>query len=138
MDDRDLGELEVVIHAPTGRRGTIVHQYSPIAFEVEFVDARGRTTALETLTGDQLERIPGMVYTCSVCGWPRLRLPPRDHQICPCCGTHFDYDDYGMTHAELREDWAAKGYPWFSRYTPAPDGWDAGAQLRAVAPPTPV
>jgi hypothetical protein len=134
--EEDFEMFEVVIHRPTRRRGTIVMQYSPTAFEVEFLDEEGYTTALETLTADVLERIPGMVYTCSVCRWPHLKRPPHDHQICPCCGTHFDYDDYGMTHAELREDWIAQGCPWFSRYTPAPEGWDAVAQLevfKAVA-----
>jgi len=34
--------------------GTIVEQYSPYAFEVEFVDNSGHTYALVTLKGRQL------------------------------------------------------------------------------------
>ena len=37
-----------------GQVGTIVEQYSPDAFEVEFVDNSGRTYALVTLRSRQL------------------------------------------------------------------------------------
>ena len=37
-----------------GQVGTIVEEYEPDVFEVEFVDAKGRTYALETLEASQL------------------------------------------------------------------------------------
>lgn len=46
----DLPQHELV----RGRVGTIVEQYSPDAFEVEFVDNSGHTYALVTLKSRQL------------------------------------------------------------------------------------
>lgn len=46
----DLPEYRLV----RGQVGTIVEQYAPDAFEVEFVDSLGRTYALETLSAEQL------------------------------------------------------------------------------------
>ncbi|MEM9090455.1 MAG: DUF4926 domain-containing protein [Cyanobacteria bacterium P01_F01_bin.53] len=40
-----------------GQVGTIVEVYSPGEFEVEFVDLKGKTYALETLSADQLMQI---------------------------------------------------------------------------------
>ena len=37
-----------------GQVGTIVEEYERCVFEVEFVDAKGRTYALETLAASQL------------------------------------------------------------------------------------
>jgi len=37
-----------------GQVGTIVEEYEPQVFEVEFSDMRGRTYALETLKADSL------------------------------------------------------------------------------------
>ena len=37
-----------------GQVGTIVEEYEPCVFEVEFSDLQGRTYALETLQGSQL------------------------------------------------------------------------------------
>ena len=54
-------------------------------------------------------------YTCPVCSYYPMADPPRDWNICPCCGTEFGNDDYDRTHAELRAAWEAKGRPWFSR-----------------------
>ena len=37
-----------------GQVGTVVEQYAPDAFEVEFMDQNGRTYALATLTAEHL------------------------------------------------------------------------------------
>ncbi len=46
----DLPEHRLV----RGQVGTIVEQYAPDAFEVEFADSLGRTYALATLTAEHL------------------------------------------------------------------------------------
>jgi hypothetical protein len=46
----DLPELKLY----RGQVGTIVEEYEPDVFEVEFSDTKGRTYALETLKSDQL------------------------------------------------------------------------------------
>ena len=46
----DMPELKLY----RGQVGTIVEEYEPQVFEVEFSDMRGRTYALETLKADQL------------------------------------------------------------------------------------
>ena len=67
------------------------------------------------------------VYTCPVCYYVRMQDPPRDYNICECCGTEFGNDDDGRTHEELRSDWIANGTPWFFRS--APVGWNPWSQL---------
>lgn len=64
-----------------------------------------------------------MKHTCPVCYYEELSDPPQNYMICPCCATEFGNDDVGKTHKELREAWLATGAPWFSRVTPAPEGW---------------
>ena len=59
-----------------------------------------------------------MRHVCTVCGYPDMTAPPRDYEICPCCGTEFGLDDFDRTLEQLRKDWIAKGAPWFSRATP--------------------
>ena len=79
--------------------------------------------------------------TCPVCGFPYLLEPawtddePSD-EICPCCGTHFGYDDFAQTaadrairHEELRNQWIANGQPWFSKSRTPPPTWNPAAQL---------
>src|SRR4051812_48316988 len=69
-------------------------------------------------------------YTCPVCGYKRLRYPAADEGvICPCCGTQFGYSDAGTTHAQLRREWVREGMKWYSRVTPAPEGWNPAEQL---------
>ena len=36
-----------------------------------------------------------MTFICPVCGWNDLEQDPsmKTHEICPCCGTQFGYDD---------------------------------------------
>ncbi|MBB1179203.1 hypothetical protein DSM05_08560 [Pseudomonas sp. FW305-3-2-15-E-TSA4] len=68
---------------------------------------------------------------CPVCKWELDFEPTQSFEICPCCGTHFGYDDAKATHAELRQKWIAAGLQWWSQSTPRPDGWDAEAQLQS-------
>ncbi len=55
-----LGDIAALVDGLPGHRlvrgqvGTIVEQYAPNAFEVEFADKDGRTYALETLSAEQL------------------------------------------------------------------------------------
>jgi len=46
----DLPELNLY----KGQVGTIVEEYEPGVFEVEFIDSNGRTYALETLNNQQI------------------------------------------------------------------------------------
>lgn len=55
-------------------------------------------------------------YKCPVCHWKYCEQPPRDHYICPSCGTHFGYDDDGTSIKELRARWFAGGRKWWSLY----------------------
>jgi hypothetical protein len=73
-----------------------------------------------------------MRYTCPVCGYDKLTRAPRDYMICPCCGTEFGYDDFAMSHEELRQEWLRAGAPWFSDSTPRPPHWSAVEQLRNI------
>jgi|RhiMetdeSRZDD1v2_1073273.scaffolds.fasta_scaffold1213880_2 hypothetical protein len=70
-----------------------------------------------------------MRYYCPVCLYPDLPFAPKDHNICPSCGTEFGYDDASKSWADLREQWMNSGAKWFSDATPKPDGWDAYKQL---------
>jgi hypothetical protein len=70
-----------------------------------------------------------MTYTCPVCGYQSLPGPPRDYEICPSCGTEFEYHDAVRTHAELRDRWVHQGALWHSRAVPKPYGWNASLQL---------
>ena len=82
------------------------------------------------------------MFTCPVCGYPELREPHRrkhgspSHEICPCCGTHFGYDDARRPHEDIRKAWIAKGMKWWSNNPPPPD-WDPIAQLERAGFPTP-
>jgi hypothetical protein len=73
-----------------------------------------------------------------VCGYAGLIEPPVDvtgsptYSICPCCGTQFGADDLEKQHADLRKEWLSTGAQWWSQNEPAPDGWDANAQLQAA------
>ena len=52
-----------------------------------------------------------------------------DFQICPCCGTEFEYDDATLSHAELRSAWIRNGAEWHSRVVHPPLGWNPSMQL---------
>ena len=82
-------------------------------------------------------------YVCPVCGYNELDEPPwhdgaGSDEICPCCATHFGYDDalaqdalkIEQTYLRLRDEWVAGGCVWWSRSTLPPDGWDAIKQLK--------
>jgi len=73
-----------------------------------------------------------MTYTCPVCAVGGMEDPPHDYNICPCCGTEFDYDDHAHGYLELRNAWLARGGPWFSTATKPPRGWNPYAQLVAA------
>jgi hypothetical protein len=70
-----------------------------------------------------------MKYQCPVCFYAGMARPPRDHNICVCCGAEFGLDDYDFTISELRKRWVLNRMPWFSRETPAPSGWDPSKQV---------
>lgn len=72
-------------------------------------------------------------YECPVCFYPDLDEPPTDHEICPCCGTHFDYSDAGPLGPSaywphLRNAWIKEGMKWWfqnEKYGGSPEGWMA-------------
>jgi hypothetical protein len=70
-----------------------------------------------------------MTYTCPVCGYQNLPFPPRDYEICPSCGTEFEYHDALRTYAELREQWVREGAHWHSRVVAEPAEWNPWNQL---------
>lgn len=70
-----------------------------------------------------------MKYFCPVCAYNNLVSPPKDHSICPCCGTEFGYDDHSKSWDELRTGWINGGARWFSDSTQKPDKWDPFEQL---------
>lgn len=67
------------------------------------------------------------MYTCPVCFFDQLHEAPTNYNICDCCGTEFGNDDELKTHAELRQDWIARGARWF--FGAAPAHWSAWTQL---------
>jgi len=58
------------------------------------------------------------MYTCPVCEYTKLEVPPENHEICPSCGTEFGFDDFDTTHEMLRFDWICQGKPWWSTAIP--------------------
>jgi hypothetical protein len=71
-------------------------------------------------------------HTCPVCGFDNLPYPPENHNICPCCGTQFGYDDATKSHEELRLLWLESGANWWSETQAPPLGWDPIVQLLAA------
>jgi hypothetical protein len=67
---------------------------------------------------------------CPVCGYDRLRRPPRNFIICPSCGTEFSYSDSAVSHQELRREWLLHGGKWQSNVMRQPIGWDRDRQLQ--------
>jgi hypothetical protein len=68
-----------------------------------------------------------MNFICPVCGYDEMDAPPRNYEICSCCGTEFGNDDQLQTHDQLREQWIRRGALWFFREPPA--NWDPWRQL---------
>jgi hypothetical protein len=71
-----------------------------------------------------------MNFTCPVCFYPGLEFPPRDYEICPCCGVEFGNDDEIKSHAELRQAWVNRGGLWF--FGAAPRYWNPWMQLTSA------
>ena len=72
-------------------------------------------------------------YLCLICGYDELDTKPTSHEICPCCGTQFAYNDFVRSHEELRKCWIERDKAqWWSIFTPPPPGWNAEAQLKNV------
>ena len=69
------------------------------------------------------------MYSCPVCGYPELPVPPSDYEICPSCGTEFEYHDARRSHAQLRGEWIQSGAHWHSRVVSPPLGWNPWIQL---------
>ncbi len=65
---------------------------------------------------------------CPVCAY-ELDDPPRDHNICPSCGTEFGLHDVNATIEELREAWIKTGPKWWSETDPKPADWNPFVQL---------
>jgi hypothetical protein len=72
-----------------------------------------------------------MTFTCPVCGYDKMEDPPENHEICPCCTTHFNYDDYNTSHAELRKRWISKGKK-FRVVQFKPENWNPSRQLKNI------
>jgi len=70
------------------------------------------------------------MFTCPVCYYAALQEPPRDYNICECCGTEFGVDDEFCSYAELREKWIQAGAQWFFRTPPV--SWNPWVQLLAA------
>lgn len=99
-------------------------------------------------------------YPCPTCGFEGLaapayerltRLPVRkwahppyyqpfgepSHEVCPCCGYEFGYDDdpdrviEALSFDEYRATWIADGCPWFDK-SARPAGWHLQVQLKAA------
>jgi hypothetical protein len=56
--------------------------------------------------------------------------PPENYNICPCCGTEFEYTDAGVTHQQVRAKWLSHGALWWYPDIQPPPGWDPYQQLR--------
>lgn len=75
-------------------------------------------------------------YICPVCGYPALAEPPYNeqghgsHEICPCCGFEYGYDDHseGISHSQYLKKWLSEGAQWFDPEA-MPPGWDLEEQL---------
>lgn len=66
---------------------------------------------------------------CPVCGWGYLAKDAINHDICPSCGTEFGFDDFAVSHSELRRLWLDEGAPWFNTDNGPPPGWNAVRQV---------
>ena len=77
------------------------------------------------------------MYDCPACGFDQLGFElwtgdsPSDG-ICPCCGMHFGYYDFGrrdpLFYAGWRTNWVVEGKRWSSS-KPPPEGWSPDQQL---------
>jgi hypothetical protein len=67
------------------------------------------------------------MFTCPVCFYNRLQDPPRDYNICECCGTEFGNDDDLASWEDLRAEWINRGARWF--FDRPPLLWNPYTQL---------
>jgi hypothetical protein len=67
-------------------------------------------------------------YICPVCGFG-MEDPPRDYNICPCCGTEFGNHDVNSSIAAIRSEWLRAGAKWWSTVDEPPHGWDPYRQI---------
>jgi hypothetical protein len=85
-------------------------------------------------------------YICPVCGYAELNNPAWDDDlnpswdICPSCGTHFGYYDFGtikeeiaLRHNILRKAWIDKGRPWHSTSQMQPPDWNPSEQIKNIS-----
>jgi hypothetical protein len=79
-------------------------------------------------------------YFCRVCGLEEEEPPWGEDDatplwdICACCGAEHGYEDCQPSAArQYREQWLAKGAPWFLPKL-KPEGWNLEEQLKNVAP----
>jgi len=68
---------------------------------------------------------------CAVCGY-EMEDPPRDYNICPCCGTEFGHHDVNASVSDLRSTWLQTGPKWWSTVTPEPENWNPFERLASV------
>ena len=81
---------------------------------------------------------------CPVCGYD-LGFPPwkglsASHEICPCCGIQYGYDDMAegdhskrnFIYKEWRSGWIKAGMGWDSIGIQPPRNWDPIKQLKNV------
>lgn len=82
-------------------------------------------------------------HTCPACGYELWFEPwsggSPGHEICPCRGIQFGYDDFTpkrvgerqAVYEDWRAAWIAEGMRWRSP-SPPPAGWNSEAQLRRL------
>jgi len=72
-----------------------------------------------------------MKYRCRVCAYDQMPYPPKDYNICPCCGIEYGLDNQFESYQNLRDRWLLDGGAWFSNVEPfrMPPHWDAWSQL---------
>lgn len=91
----------------------------------------------EVLVAERLLRPQGSRHICPVCGFDELTKPAHDSKglgsqgVCPSCGFQFNVSDtkQGWSFTDWREQWVAKGMPWFSTTVKPPRRWSAKNQL---------
>jgi len=77
-------------------------------------------------------------HNCRVCGLFSEDLPWGEngdcptHEICPCCGVEFGYEDYTvLSTKEYRDLWLLKGAEWFDKSV-KPNSWDKEQQFKNI------
>lgn len=82
-----------------------------------------------------------MRYVCPVCMYDNLDEPPYNdegyglHEICPCCGFQFGYDDYPdkiPSWTEWRKKWIDDGCEWYAESQLPYKEWSLFDQLKKL------